>query len=147
MIISPFTNQKEGTENLKHCYLKFDYLYGIVILLSFVFEYMYSYFNLSCYIRKSVICICKNKGADQLCSNCTADQHLCFRYTDSTIPLLIKAEISSFYDCISILYQTWLEHSLLVFPCSLFYFLDLSEDGEREQPKGVQVSLRYRHHA
>ena len=31
----------------------------------------------------------ENKGADQLCSNCTADQHLCFRYMDSTkTPLL-----------------------------------------------------------
>ena len=30
----------------------------------------------------------ENKVADQLCSNCTADQHLCFRYTGSTIPLL-----------------------------------------------------------
>ena len=25
-------------------------------------------------------CICKNKGADQLCGNCTADQRLCFSY-------------------------------------------------------------------
>ena len=46
-------------------------------------------------MRKPVICICKNKGADQLCSNCTADQHLCFRYIDTTIPLLPKSEISS----------------------------------------------------
>ena len=37
----------------------------------------------------------KNKGADQLHSNCAADQHLCFRYLDSTIPLLPKFEISS----------------------------------------------------
>ena len=28
----------------------------------------------------------KNKDADQLCSNCEADQHHCFRYTDSIIP-------------------------------------------------------------
>ena len=34
--------------------------------------------------------------ADQLCSNCTADQHLCFRYTDSTIPFLPKSKIPSF---------------------------------------------------
>ena len=27
--------------------------------------------------------------------NCAADQRLCFRYTDSTIPLLPKSEISS----------------------------------------------------
>ena len=32
--------------------------------------------------------ICKFKGADQLCSYCTADPRLCFRHTDSTIPLL-----------------------------------------------------------
>ena len=30
-------------------------------------------------------------------SNCEADQRLCFRYTDSTLSLLIKSEISSFY--------------------------------------------------
>ena len=30
------------------------------------------------------------------CSNCTADQHLCFRYMASTIPLLSKAKNSSF---------------------------------------------------
>ena len=35
-------------------------------------------------------CLCKNKGADQLCSNCTADQRFCFCYTDNTIPLLPK---------------------------------------------------------
>ena len=31
-------------------------------------------------MRKPDFCICENKGADQLCSNCTADhQRLCFR--------------------------------------------------------------------
>ena len=44
--------------------------------------------------KTPTICICENKGADQLCSYCTADQHLCFRYTDSTIPLLPKSKIS-----------------------------------------------------
>ena len=39
---------------------------------------------------KPTICICENKGADQLCGNRKADQRLCFRYTDSTIPLLPK---------------------------------------------------------
>ena len=29
--------------------------------------------------RNNLSCICENKGADQLCSNCTADQRLCFR--------------------------------------------------------------------
>ena len=39
---------------------------------------------------KPNFCICENKDADQLCSNCTADQHLCFRCTDSTMPLLLN---------------------------------------------------------
>ena len=38
----------------------------------------------------------KNKGADQLRGNREADQRLCFRYTDSTLPLLLKSEILSF---------------------------------------------------
>ena len=38
----------------------------------------------------------KTKGADQLRSNREADQLLCFRYSDSTIPLFVKFEISSF---------------------------------------------------
>ena len=46
--------------------------------------------------RKPTICICENKGADQLCSNCTADRRRCFRSTDSIIPLLIIPKISSF---------------------------------------------------
>ena len=47
-------------------------------------------------IRKPDFCLCENKGADQLCSNCTADQRLCFPYTDSTMPCLLISEISSF---------------------------------------------------
>ena len=37
----------------------------------------------------------KNKDADQLRGNREADQRLCFRYTDSKIPLLPKSKISS----------------------------------------------------
>ena len=48
-------------------------------------------------MRKPTICIGENKAADQLCSNCTADQRLCFRFMDNTIPLLLKSKISSFY--------------------------------------------------
>ena len=40
-----------------------------------------SYLHMSCIVRKPDYCLCENKGADQLCSNCTADQRLCFRYT------------------------------------------------------------------
>ena len=52
--------------------------------------------HLSRLMGKPTICICENKDADQLRSDCEADQHLCFRYSDSTISLLLKSEISSF---------------------------------------------------
>ena len=39
-------------------------------------------------VRKPAFCICENKDADQLRGNREADQRLCFRYIDSTIPLL-----------------------------------------------------------
>ena len=45
-------------------------------------------------MRKPAFCICENKDADQLRGNREADQCLCFRYTNSTIPLLPKSEIS-----------------------------------------------------
>ena len=50
---------------------------------------------LSLVMRKPAFYICENKDADQLRGNREADQRLCFRYTDSTIPLLSKSEISS----------------------------------------------------
>ena len=51
--------------------------------------------NMSLVMRKPAFSICKNKDADQLHGNREADQRLCFRYTDSTIPLLRKSEISN----------------------------------------------------
>ena len=48
--------------------------------------------ELSHVVRKRDYCLCENKGADQLYSNCTADQNLCFHYMDSTIPLLPKSK-------------------------------------------------------
>ena len=46
-------------------------------------------------MRKPAFCICKNKDADQVRGNRETDQRLCFRYIDSTIPLLSKSEISN----------------------------------------------------
>ena len=68
---------------------------------------------------KPTICIGENKDADQLRGNREADQRLCFRYSDSTIPLLLKSEISSFW-LFSMLVQASLcrtcsETTLLVF--------------------------------
>ena len=50
---------------------------------------------LSRIMRKPTFRICENKDADQLRGNRESDQRLCFRYTDSTIPILPKSEISS----------------------------------------------------
>ena len=46
-------------------------------------------------MRKPTFSICENKDADQLRGNREADQRLCSRYMESTIPLLSKSEISS----------------------------------------------------
>ena len=34
-------------------------------------------------MRTTDLCLCENKCADQLCSNCTADQHICFHDRDN----------------------------------------------------------------
>ena len=44
-------------------------------------------------MRKPAFCIWENKHADQICGNREADQRLCFRSTDSKIPVLPKSEI------------------------------------------------------
>ena len=55
------------------------------------------YGHMSHSLRKWGFCLQeKNKHADHLFSNCKADQHLCFRYTDTTISLFPISEISSF---------------------------------------------------
>ena len=73
-------------------------------------------------MRKPTICIGENKDADQ---------HLCFRYTDSTLPLLPKSEISSFWPASVLvqlgLCQTCSETTLLVFPRGSSYVDVLSE--------------------
>ena len=48
-------------------------------------------------MRKQDFCICKNAGTDQLCSNCTADQGLCFCCRDGKISLI--KFIAFFCDC------------------------------------------------
>ena len=72
-------------------------------------------------MRKPTIYICENKDADQLRGNREADQRLCFRYLDSTIPLLPKYKISSVYPSPVAaqpgLCQTWSKSRLLVFSC------------------------------
>ena len=75
---------------------------------------------MSRHIGKPAICIGENKGADQLRSNCEADQRVCFRYTDSAIPLLYKFKISSrlacFCTCTGRFVSDLFGNTLLVFP-------------------------------
>ena len=52
--------------------------------------------QMSLCMRKPTICIGENKDADQLRDDREADQRLCFHFKDSTLPLLLKSEISSF---------------------------------------------------
>ena len=54
-------------------------------------------------------CLCENKVADQLRSNCEADQRLCFRYTDGTVlPKIFSAKNSIFaLECITIFIFTF----------------------------------------
>ena len=48
----------------------------------------YNNIDMSGVMRKPTFCICENKDADQLRRDREADQRLCFRYIDCTIPLL-----------------------------------------------------------
>ena len=69
---------------------------------------------------KPTVCIGKNKDTDQFCGNREPDQRLCFRYMDSTLPLLSKSKISSLKSS-HVLVEPGLCHTcskttLLVFP-------------------------------
>ena len=55
------------------------------------------YRNISHVMRKPTFCIWERKDGDQLRSNRGANQRLCFRYKDGTIPQLSKSEISRLY--------------------------------------------------
>ena len=55
-------------------------------------------------MRKDVLNM-RRKCADQLRGNRAADQRLCFRYIDTTIPLVPKSEISSILTSLLWLYS------------------------------------------
>ena len=84
-------------------------------------------------MRKPTFCICENKDADQLHGNRKADQRLCFRYIDSTIPLLSKSEISSLWQsCVAVQPglcrigrkpECWFSHDADHFACLSYYEL------------------------
>ena len=57
---------------------------------------VFNIYEMSRVMRKPDFRLCENKDADQLRSNCEADQRLGFRHTVSTISFLHKSEMSSF---------------------------------------------------
>ena len=88
--------------------------------------------------EKTGFCTCENKGADQGCSNFTADQCLYFGYMDRSISYLVKSEISDFWPSFVAaqagLYHEWLETlktgfsriaARIVKPLQLIYILAL----------------------
>ena len=79
--------------------------WGNFAIINLIFQHQQQFANASIVLidqhlcrlmGKPTICIGENKGADQLRGHREADQHLSFRYSDSTVPLLLKSEISSF---------------------------------------------------
>ena len=85
-----------ATEKKISVYCKGNFCNEHIILSGLMRKSKLSKHQMSRIVRKPDFCLGENKGADQLRGNREADQRLCFRYTDSTIPLLLKSEISSF---------------------------------------------------
>ena len=96
---------------------------GYFVLLEQKLYLIHNYYNMSEPRHETT---CENKDTDQLRSNCKADQRLCFRYTDNTIPLLPKSAISSFQrpsvGAQASLCQTWLEIPKTIFLASQLMF-------------------------
>ena len=87
-------------ENTFSCFAVaiFDLVHDVEAIFTFLncYKYLETVFLIEPRYEKTSFLHVRNKDADQLRGNREADQRLCFRYTDSTIPLLPKSEISSF---------------------------------------------------
>ena len=94
-------------------------------------------------MRKPAFCICENKDADQLRRNREADQRLCFRYSDSTIPLFPTSEISSLLPCsVAVqpgLCRNWSETPKTVFLTTRLIW-KLKTDQTGQLPRLIQIS-------
>ena len=89
--------QNQILKIFKNIFIDFDGCLFLVTSREIIFTNMReTKADLSRAMRKPTFCIYENKDADQLRGNREADQRLCFRCIDSTIPLLSKSEISSF---------------------------------------------------
>ena len=85
--------------------------------------------DLSRRMRKPTICICENKDADQLRGNREADRRLCFRYTGTTIPLLLKSRnfklLALFRDCTGRFVSALVGNHIVGFPTRWLIYCSL----------------------
>ena len=88
-------------------------LFYVLVLIFVLFApYVRFYIANNLYVRKQIR---------------TSASRICFRYTDITLPLLLKSEISSFYSA-SVTSHTS-ETALLVFPRGGLFFSAVSDIG------------------
>ena len=89
--------KNDVSPNQNKVWAKDTYLFKPKIWSNFIFMFcVKKKKQLNRHMGKPTICIVENKGADQLHGNCEADQRLCFRYSDSTIPPILNSKVSSF---------------------------------------------------
>ena len=124
-LFQTYSSKVESNQNATHSVRKF------MMSNPFVTPRQFISYNDNLHMSRCMgtpsICIDKNKGADQPRSNCEADQRLCFRYTDSTIPLLSKCKTSTLSPSSATvkpsLCRTCLEPKLLVFSRTCSYYI------------------------
>ena len=82
---SPLTKCNRAIKLIKSYTVSTEFLRHHFVVMTLFFILTYIWKKMSRVMRKPDVCLCENKGTDQLRSNCEADQHLCFRYMDSTL--------------------------------------------------------------
>ena len=103
--------------------------------------------DLSRLVGKPTICIGENKDADQLRGNREADQRLCFRYSDSTIPLLLKSKnfklLALFCACTGRFVSDLFRNHMVGFSTRRLIYFDLQEHLSRIQDfsTGIEITL------
>ena len=89
-------NELDLKESALVSMLLMSYDYSSLQHEEMLFKYSTTSLYMSRVMKKTLPMRKAEKGADQLRSNCEADQRACFRYSGSTISLLPKSKISSF---------------------------------------------------
>ena len=87
--------QKEHSAKPKKDTLSWNRISAYPLSHVIIYPLHYNPYKLSLVMRKPAFCICENKDADQLRGDREADQRLCFRYTNSTIPLLLNPKFQA----------------------------------------------------